>query len=1377
MLLVMACVRIYTLSEMERGKVPVMPALRLRLFLCVGLSVTAMVLLVGRYVESTLQTYDIIRLSILIPAWFVAALILVLESQKNTASDYSMQLWFVAAFTVAVIRLQTVLTLENQFHWEIIFTFIDLLFTLLIAALAWLHNGDPDLLKENEAKDAAAALGKSIQSESTPLMIKDKTAELVGPRFPRSPEESANVFSKMLFLWTNSLYRLGLTHALQENDLWPLIDNDKTEAVSRQFDAEWSKELNRPREQRSLKMAVWRTFRGEFILGGLYKLINDVLVFAGPLILNLLIQFVSTPAWPLWYGVLFALGIFLASMIQTAAVNTYFYRMYRVGMRARGAMVAVVYKKAFDISNEGRQDYTTGEITNLMSVDSSRLQNLTPYLHMVWSSFLQIGVALYLLYQQVGASVFAGLGFMILMVPLNIFLMKRLSVYQRLIMMNKDKRLKIMSEILNGMRIIKFFAWEESYIGATNTIRQVEVDTLRASSYLRATTLFSWMVTPVFVALFTFLSFTLSGHELTASIAFTSVALFNVLRFPLNMLPSVLSNLVDSNIALGRISKYLNNDNRDCSVIEWNKVSDPNIPFALRMEGATFGWSPGNPALHDLSFSVPKGKLVALVGGVGSGKSSVLSAFLGEMAREKGRAIINGSVAYASQQAWIQNASVKDNILFGLPFHALRYEQTIQACQLQPDIDILPNGDLTEIGEKGINLSGGQKQRVSLARAVYANKDVYLLDDVLSAVDVHVGRAIFDNVLRGLLKGKSILVVTHQLQYLPNVDSIITLANGRISEEGTYSELMASRGAFFKLISEYSMEGAKAAGNDNNAPDTVAAETAKVVAGLADKKAPADKTSKGGIVAQEEREVGRLNGRIALSYGMACGGVAVMVLVGTILIIEAGSNVGTNIWLSIWSGDPGMLEHPLLYWLGIYTCFGVVTGVATWTRAIVVARAGVAASYNLHNNLLRRIMRAPTSFFDSTPTGRILNRFSSDIYTIDESLPFTLGMLASMLFACIATLGIISFVTPLFLVFLFPLGYIYRYTQQYYIASSRELKRLDSISRSPIYNHFTETIDGVTVVRSYDMEGVFVETNRQRLDANQRAYFCFQVSNRWLAVRLETIGNVIVGLASLFAVFSRGSLSGGLAGLSVSYSLQMTGTLNWLVRQSTEAETQMVSVERVLQYSQVPQEPPAELPGREPPAEWPQSGTVQFNNFKLRYRKDLDLVLDGITINVGAMEKIGIVGRTGAGKSSLVLALFRFVDAAEGSISIDGIDISSIGTNRLRRCITIIPQDPVLFVGSVRRNLDPFGEHSDDVIWRALERVFLKEDITAKGGLDFVVAEGGENFSVGQRQLFCMARALLRPAKVLIMDEATSNVDAQSDALIQRTIREAFADR
>lgn len=638
---------------------------------------------------------------------------------------------------------------------------------------------------------------------------------------------------------------------------------------------------------------------------------------------------------------------------------------------------------------------------------------------------------------------------------------------------------------------------------------------------------------------------------------------------------------------------------------------------------------------------------------------------------------------------------------------------------------------------QGINLSGGQKQRVSLARAVYADKDIYLLDDVLSAVDVHVGRAIFDNVLRGLLVGKTVLVVTHQLQYLPMFDNIILLNGGAIAEQGTYAELMQQNGKFATLIREHAFGGEEAVEEVallEEGPSSAAdqfrehAKAALQVVEAAKEKEKdvlqpspsmvslskqADEKKKK-IMSQEEREVGRLRGKVIGDYIFACGGALLFAVVLCVLLIEASSNVATNVWLSLWSGDPGLLEHPLAFWLGLYCALGCIAAAATWIRALTVARAGVRASYMLHDALLRRIMRAPTSFFDSTPIGRILNRFSGDVYTVDEQLPFTLGMLASMLLACCATLGVISYTTPLFLAFLFPLAYIYRSAQQYYIASSRELKRLDSISRSPIYTHFTESIDGATTIRSYGMEDRFVETNLVRLDTNQTAYFCYQTSNRWLAIRLEFIGTIVVFLSSLFAVFSRGALSGGLVGMSISYALQMTGTLNWLVRQSTEAEVQLVAVERITQYSQVPQEPPAELPGRDPPSQWPQSGGVTFNNFSLRYREGLDLVLKNITINVKPREKVGIVGRTGAGKSSMVLALFRFVEAAGGSISIDGVDISTIGTDRLRRCITIIPQDPVLFVGTVRHNLDPFHDHSDDEVWHALERVHLRQEIEAK---------------------------------------------------------------
>ena len=1065
-LVVALVVRTYQVFNTEPNKDPLMPRLGLRLIIGAILSALSLVLLAGRFLDSTLVTYDILRLSLMALSWFAVITIFSFEASRNLASTAWMQLYVIAAFSISVVRLQTVQTLPAPFHWEVVFTYLEIFFTLILACLTWLVNGEADKLKVAASEDIASQELATINSGSGPIseeapLLATKSAGKDDERLNArrghptlySPEETANIFSRMIFGWANPLYRKGSEKALEEAELWPLIDADKSVECERVFNLEYEKELRKPVDERSLKRALWRAFGAEFMIGGLYKLINDTLVFAGPLLLNLLIRFLDTPEWPVYYGVIFGLGLFLASMIQTIAVGAYFFRVTRIGQRMRSTLIPLVYQKAFDISNRGRQQYTTGEITNLMSVDSTRLQTLTPYLHMMWSAPLQISVSMYLLYQQIGPSVFVGLGFMILMVPLNAVLMKRLSKFQKDMMVNKDRRLKLMSEILGGIRIIKFFAWEESYIDSANEVRQQEVDTLRKSAYIRATTSFSWAVTPTFVALFTFMSFSLLGHELTASIAFTSVALFNVLRFPLNMLPFLISNLVDANISLNRISNYLNNDNRDPDIIEWRKKGDPMEPMALQMIDGTFSWIQGEPTLKNLTFEVPKGKLVALVGGVGSGKSSILSAFLGDMEKESGRAILDGSLAYASQQAWIQNATVRDNILFGLPYQATRYRQTLDACQLQSDLEILQDGDETQIGEKGINLSGGQKQRISLARAVYANKDIYLLDDVLSAVDVHVGRSLFDGVLRGALSGKTVFIVTHQLQYLPEVDGIIVVREGEIQEQGTYKELMAKKGSFYNLISEFVLGGKDShddvsSSNNNNEEGgdldleiddrdllkasmkgaqeaVIAKETKKVLASLGDgKQAPKEKAKANDIMGVKERERGRLNSDVFFDYMVASGGVAFALFILGLLLVASGSNVGTNIWLSSWSDDAGLLQHPLVYWLGIYTALGVISGITTWLRALLTAQGGVAASMNLHKSLLRRIMRAPTGFFDSTPMGRILNRFSGDIYIIDENLPNTLSSLFSMLFASIAVLLVISFVTPLFLIFVFPLGYV-----------------------------------------------------------------------------------------------------------------------------------------------------------------------------------------------------------------------------------------------------------------------------------------------------------------------------------------------------------------
>eukprot|EP01090_Pellita_catalonica_P003045 TRINITY_DN12673_c0_g1_i1.p1 TRINITY_DN12673_c0_g1~~TRINITY_DN12673_c0_g1_i1.p1 ORF type:complete len:852 (+),score=181.61 TRINITY_DN12673_c0_g1_i1:353-2557(+) len=667
-----------------------------------------------------------------------------------------------------------------------------------------------------------------------------------------------------------------------------------------------------------------------------------------------------------------------------------------------------------------------------------------------------------------------------------------------------------------------------------------------------------------------------------------------------------------------------------------------------------------------------------------------------------------------------------------------------------------------------------------MARAVYASRDIYFLDDPLSAVDAHVGNAIFQNCIKQTLAGKTRILVTHQLQHLNDVDHILVLKDGQIAESGSFDELMAAKGEFEAMIRTHVSERKQKQAEDSDTEalsdgaTTDAEGHPKSAAAAA--AAKEEKAKAGKLVSIEEREEGSVSWQVYFKYITAIGGIGLASGIFFAYLMDSITSVGSNIWLSIWS-DASDNESNVWFYLGIYAAWGFSNTFFVFLRSVLLLVIGAMNSAKkLHKLVLKRILRAPMSFFDTTPTGRILNRFTKDIYTIDQVLPRTVGMFLSTAFSSVATVAVIAFVTPFFLCALLPLGYIYYAVQQYYITSSRELKRLDSISRSPIYANFSETLNGVTTIRAFDDAPRFVVSNEQKVDRNMRAHWSSVVANRWLGVRLEFIGSCIVGLAALFAVLERDNIDPGMAGLSITYSLSITGILNWLVRQVAELETHLVSVERVMQYVDVEQEPPAILPHR-PPRDWPSKGNVKIENLKFRYREGLQLVLKGVSCEFKPREKVGVVGRTGAGKSSLMLALFRMVDPAGGRILIDGEDITKIGLFDLRSKLSIIPQDATLFTGKVRNNLDPFNESNDEQLWEALEKVHLKKAIEKMDGqLDAAVAEGGENLSVGQRQLMCLGRALLRQSRILIMDEATAAVDFDTDSLIQKTIREEFAD-
>ncbi|XP_069836109.1 ATP-binding cassette sub-family C member 2 [Dendropsophus ebraccatus] len=1282
----------------------------------------------------------------------------------------------------------------------------------------------------------------------------------------KNPELTASFLSRITFSWYDSMVIKGYKRPLVMEDLWELNKENQTKNMYDIFDkamkeevAKARKKLEKRRNKRKqqdsaiemnglskaysqdvlvleenkkkkkeskdypkswLIKALIRAFSNVLLKSAFFKLVHDLLVFVSPQVLKAMVSFTSNPEAYQWKGFCYAVLLLVTALIQSLCLQQYFHGCFVLGMRVRTVLTAAVYKKALTVSNAIRKESTVGETVNLMSADAQKFMDLTNFIHLIWSSPLQIAISLVFLWAELGPSVMAGFGVMILLIPINAILATKSKTFQTKNMKNKDKRLKIMSEILNGIKILKLYAWEPSFENQVREIREKELKDMLRFAYLFSVSLFIFTCVPFLVSVASFAVYVAvdAKNVLNAENTFTSISLFNVLRFPLAMLPMLISNMVQANVSCGRLEKYLGGDDLDNSAIS----NDPTVDAAIQFSDATFTWEQGtSPAVKNVNLDIKEGHLVAVVGGVGSGKSSLVSAMLGEMDHVKGHINIKGSLAYVPQQAWIQNATLKDNILFGAPLDEERYQRVLEACALLPDLQMLPGGDMSEIGEKGINLSGGQKQRVSLARAVYHDTDIYILDDPLSAVDAHVGKHIFEKVVgpNGLLKNKTRVLVTHGVSFLKHTNEIVVLVNGRVTETGSYKTLVANNGAFAEFLRTYAkQEQAKdseptvlLADKDEDGEDPI--EQAEVAEDIVtttlkresslhrrklgsmngtirrslkdvakDKGEDEKKIAKGQqLIEKETMETGKVKFSVYIKYLRAIGwSYSTCILVAYIL--QNAAFVGQNIWLSEWTSDAVTYFNQTYpasqrdMRVGVYGALGVAQGIFVFLGAFLVAAGTVRASRLLHAQLLKNILHVPMQFFDTTPAGRIVNRFAKDIFTVDETIPMSFRSWISCILGVIGTLFVICLATPIFAAVIVPLAIIYYFVQRFYVTTSRQLRRLDSVSRSPIYSHFGETVSGLSVIRAYGHQQRFLQHNEDTLDLNQKSVYSWMVSNRWLAIRLEFVGNLTVFFAALFAVLARGTVDGGTVGLSISSALNITQTLNWLVRMTSELETNIVAVERVDEYIKVENE--AEwVTQRRPPQEWPDRGVVQFVDYKARYRSELDLVLHGISCTVDSMEKVGIVGRTGAGKSSLTNCLFRIIEAAGGKIVIDGVDISTIGLHDLRNKLTIIPQDPVLFSGTLRMNLDPFDQYTDEEIWKALELSHLKPYVAGlQEKLFYEVSEGGENLSVGQRQLVCLARALLRKSKILILDEATAAVDLETDNLIQRTIRSEFAD-
>ncbi|KAF3923710.1 hypothetical protein ABW20_dc0104162 [Dactylellina cionopaga] len=1244
------------------------------------------------------------------------------------------------------------------------------------------------------------------------------------------PIAESNIFSILTFGWMTPLMRRGYKTFLTADDLWDMRDEDSTHTNGYILEDAWEREL--VKEKPSLWVAMARGYGVPFAFAGTLKIVHDILAFVQPQLLRYLINFIQSYSTDdpqrTTRGLLIAFAMFFASILQTTALHQYFQRTFEIGMRVRAGLSSQIYKKALRLSNEGRAARTTGEIVNLMAVDTARLEFLAQYGQNIWSSPFQIIICMVSLYDLVGYSMFAGIGVMVIMVPVNWLIARLMKKYQVAQMKNKDSRTRLVAEIINNMKSIKLYAWGAAFMGRLFDIRGRELGTLRKMGVTQAFANFTWSTTPFLVSCVTFTTFVLTNNKpLTTEIVFPALTLFNLLTFPLAMLPMVMSMIVEAGVAVDRLASYLKAEEIQPDAVIREPAATHQGDITVKVVNGRFTWNrewtDDKDALKNIDFVAKKGELSCIVGRVGQGKSSLLQAILGDLWKKNGSVTVRGNVAYVAQQSWVVNGTIKDNIIFGHRLDPVFYDQVIKACALTDDLAVLPDGDQTEVGEKGISLSGGQKARLTLARAVYARADIYLFDDCLSAVDQHVGRHLINEVLgpTGLLCTKTRVMATNQIPILMVADYITMIKDGEIDEHGTYQSVMTSKRDIYNLLKTI-RENADENSNSDEALTPLNTDTS---ANVSDDEEQLDKL--GGLLSQgsaqkkktrtfsegtlrrasvashkqrtrgltdeedfkvtkqtkEHQEQGKVSWDVYKEYAKASNLVAFAIYVVALIGAQTGQ-VGSSVWLKKWSeyNDRHQDNSKLGMWIGTYFAIGIGASALVVIQTLILwIFCSIEAARKLHERMAKSIFRSPMSFFETTPTGRILNRFSGDIYKVDELLARTFNQLFANAARCAFTFIVISWGTPAFIALIVPLLMLYFYIQRYYLSTSRELKRLDSTSRSPVFAHFQESLGGLATIRAYQQQDRFWHENEMLVDGNLRAYFPSISANRWLAVRLEFLGSLIILGAAVFAVVAvaGGSpLSAGMVGLSMSYALQITQSLNWVVRQTVEVETNIVSVERILEYARLKPEAPEVIKKNRPSVAWPTNGGVQFKNYSTRYREGLELVLRDINISIKPREKIGVVGRTGAGKSSLTLALFRIIEAVKGNIEIDDVNTSLIGLLELRKRLAIIPQDAALFDMTVRENLDPAGVRDDTELWSVLELSHLKEHVAKmEGKLDAKIHEGGSNLSAGQRQLMCLARALLTPSNILVLDEATAAVDVETDTVLQRTIREEFSDK